>query len=191
MVAEQFDLDEHQSKTEANWVHTLITVISRSFLCEAILLSGTLRQRHNYDQGFVKVLGDKNNVAVVMYTVEQLISKIHIAEKFAWKEYHGNEKRNTFKRGFLSGVVTGISSKLKAQHQEMVNTNTQMGLMVISKKKELMDFVNQEFPLTRSAKKKSLSSRDGRTQGYDAGRNMSINKGMNNSHAKANISNIS
>lgn len=188
MVMEDFDLDAHQGKSDANWVHSLITVIANYSLCRAIKLSETVGARHNYDQGFVKILGETNNVAIVKFTVEQLISKIHIAEKLAWKVYIGPEKRNTFKRGFLVGAVVGIKSKLREQESQLTSTNTQMGLMVINKKDAVNKFYADQFPGARVRGNKQLMSRDGKNQGYAAGYNMNINKGVGGNSSKGYLS---
>lgn len=175
MMQDKFDLDPHQAKTEADWLAKLIFAISPLFMCQAVK---TTTRRHRYDQGIMTILGEKNNVAVVIYTVEQLINKIDVAEKMEWKRYAGHEKRNTFRRGFLVGAVAGITSKLRAQQEELKRENNSLALMVINKQKEVEKFTQEVFPRLKTARAASLMSRDGRSSGYEAGRNMNINRGV-------------
>lgn len=175
MVVTEFDLNPHQAKTEAEWLFKLFGSIANHYLCKAI------RTRHGIiknDQGVMKILGDTNNVAIVIYTVEQLISKIHIAEKMSWKNYLGPEKRNTYKRGFLIGAVQGIDAKLSEQERQMTQENNSMALMVINKKKELEAFTLTKFNNIKYSRASGISSQDGSIHGYAAGYKMNINKGV-------------
>lgn len=182
-----FDLNPHQAKTEANWVRNLFWAISKYYLCKALHNAYTPGYFGKYDQGTMRIIGEENNVAIVMYTVEQLLSKIHISEKLSWKSYHGYEKRNAFKRGFLIGAVNGIEKKLEDQQRKMVEENNSMALMVITKKKELSEYVNTHFRVKSTSSNSRLSGIDGKTRGYEAGYNMNINKGMGNSSPKGNL----
>jgi hypothetical protein len=90
----------------------------------------------------IKIIGEKINIEMAQYIIDQLISRIRPLAKQAWKEYEQKtemmkvaahrykddslfnsiqerEKKNTFIRGFLSGAVTGIYKKLKEQRDLM------------------------------------------------------------------------
>ena len=227
--AEFFDgwigLKDKAGKSESFWVPKLYTAIGNNNLCRVT----------TYTDG-IMILGRKEQVDLVLYISEQMISKIRIAEKFAWKEYIGEEKRGTFRRGFFDGATVGINSRLS---KDMQPDSNPYAVMIISRKTELdnysmygtidpneielikkqrqqeyQDFLEEQKkqkemlsklspeelrawkkahkePKTKyrySKGPKGLSSNDGYTVGKAAGEKMSINKGMNNSHAKANIS---
>lgn len=226
----EFDVSSMQDKRESNWIPDLYYAIAKNFLCE-VRISNT----------YIRVFGHAHNVELVLYIAEQMVAKVRIAEKEAWKIYDtankGNEyaeKRGTFRRGFLQGCVKGIKYKLEEQLWKMkyskeANEDTGMGLMIVNKEQEVKDYLieqgviakprtqeeimaaNKEWDdwwnalddKTRKSYEKAwaknekkqasrkgprgISSQDGYMLGREAGDNMSINEGLNESKAKGQI----
>lgn len=186
---ERFDLNAHQSKTDSDWVMQLFQTIAKHNMCQVVHI---LRNRKKYDQGEASVIGSPQNVQLVYYVVEQLIAKILIAKKLAWKEYDGFEKANTFKRGFYRGCVKGIKLKLDEAKQAVEQEIKASGeihaknfeLMVIANHDASVAKMQEIFPNLRKSASASLSSTAGYMKGISAGRNMDINKGVKNTPTK-------
>lgn len=193
---EEFDLNDLQSKTEAEWVLKLFNVIATHNMCKCI---HHIKRRQKYDQGTVGIIGTKTNIEITYYVVDQLINKIKIAHRLAWKIYqtYGTEKANTFKRGFLVGAVAGIASKL-AQVREEVEQEIKlsgaqhaenMQLMVIANKDAIQKYTEEAYPDLRKTKGRKLSGADGKRKGYESGSNMNIQQGMGSSKPKGLLGN--
>lgn len=125
--AEFFDgwieLGDKQGKSESFWVPKLYSAIANNNLCRAI-----------FDNTSVRILGRKDQVELVLYIADQMISKVRIAEKYSWAEYTGEEKRGTFRRGFYSGAVIGINSRLR---NENTKSDNPYAVMIVSRESEL------------------------------------------------------
>jgi hypothetical protein len=199
------DLNTWQSKTDGNWVISLFNTISYYNMCRVVHIRTT---RMLYDQGKIMIIGRSYNIEIVYYTVQQLIGKINSSRRRAWAIYQGLEKANTFKRGFCIGAVNGISVRLGLQRRAMEeeelrkrseearnNTgdrdakgNLINGLMLTNmleksekENQELFDELFHPDDLRKPRKKPDLKSQDGLIEGYKAGRNMEINKGIDDS----------
>jgi hypothetical protein len=104
--------------------------------------------------------------------------------KDAFRNYTGPEKRNTFLRGFYKGAVQGIEERLRSDEAErksqeqLTIENKDMGLMIVSEKKQVIQYIAENFKV-RSVAQKGLMSQDGRSQGLAAGRTMGIHAGLN------------
>lgn len=180
---DDFDLNNLQKKTESDWVEKLYRVIAKHNLCYAIGDGTPKRYRkHKYDQGIITLVGKPHNIEITKYTVEVLLPMIRAAEKNAFNEYDGEEKRNTFKRGFFRGCVDGIDSKLvrNAQELEKLPENTGMALMVVEQRQEVVAWVKSNIKIKMS-KASSISSSSGRELGYEAGQRMKVGSGLGNS----------
>lgn len=214
---------EMADKREADWVTKLYSGVANANLCKVFS-----------SKGYVRIFGHADNVALVLYISEQLVAKVRIAEKYAWKEYTGNEKRGTYRRGFFEGAAYGIAARLRedmAAYKDPANNNP-YAVMVVNKEKEVDEYLwelfphmkpesvqersdrlarqeneekeriakmsaeelkaynkqkNKKTPIRYRKGPRGLSSNDGYSQGHETGRKMNINKGMDNSSAKANI----
>lgn len=203
MLHSELDLDPLQAKTEAEWVKKLATAVAHFSMCKVVVHT---TYRHRYDQGKLSILGEKHNVATALFIIEQLISKIDIASKQAFKVYHGHEKRNTFRRGFLIGAVEAITVRLHKEEKEAIEQqkqeqtssgvaatkNNNMGLMVIDKRALATRFMEDKFPNLQYTKNRqtNLSGRDGKEKGYEAGSKMDIHKGVSGkTNIKGNLNN--
>lgn len=135
-----------ESKTkhsESAWVQILYMGVARNNLCKVLWTSG---------QYMVHIVGHSHNVALVNYICDQLIDKIRITEKLAWKHYYKNlgdtgEKRGTFRRGFLEGAARGVSHRLDREYNEMEDhADNPFGLMIRDKGKEVNEWLWDKYP---------------------------------------------
>lgn len=186
MADVEYDLDEKQAKTEAGWLEILVHAVAHHCMCK-VLKKAKMFNSHAYDQGRLIIIGDKTNVATVFYIVEQLIVKIDIACKGAWKQYDGDEKRNTFRRGFLRGAVAAIKRRLWLQEEEMkeeINMSSgkvphSMAMVLANKRQEAEDYMMTKFkPRTVKTRASSLSGYGGYVEGMKAGEKMDIHRGV-------------
>lgn len=184
MTDDSFDLNGKQTRHEAGWVVQLFNVIANHNLCEC--LHELRSNRNKDDMGSMIVIGTKVNIEIVYYTVDQLHERIKEMCGRAWKEYVGQEKRNTYRRGYLRGAVVGINNALRAQSEQRMKQleiptleNQQMGLMLRSNAQALTAYMQEEYGHgIKRSKSTGLSGRGGFEQGKHDGSNMGINKGL-------------
>lgn len=175
------DLNNLQTRHEAGWVNSLVNVICNFNLCKALHCTGIRK----YDQGYMIIIGREHNIKIVMYFVEVLIKKIKDACKIAWKryEYHGgDEKHNTFFRGFYRGAVNGIHVKLTQVRDELIRSqekeNKELGLMIISEKEKMIKYAQEKYNPRNGSYSSRLSGEGGKALGYATGKSMDLNKGV-------------
>lgn len=200
------DTEEFTKPHESFWVPRLYVGVARNNMCR-VWWGGP-------PKFVVNIVGHSHNLALVSYICEQLLAKIRITEIMAWKEYETNnpygEKRGTFRRGFLEGASVGITQRLDDEYYRMQQENhNPLGVMVISKKAEVTEWLYNKYPSMRPgyrdpnptieipvkrSKKIKLpkgprknSSTDGWQMGHEAGKSMSINKGVDGNTNKGRI----
>lgn len=158
-------------KNEGKWMIDLWNTISKYNFCKIITINGGM--------GGFYFIGQKHNKEITQYIVEQLEVKIRELARESFRNYIGPEKRGTFIRGFLSGAVTGIYHKLKAEREKIKEAqNNEMTALILVKDADLIEFVEKNHTNLRPGRSTSLSSRSGRELGYEAGKGLSINKGV-------------
>lgn len=210
-----FNVSDKQDKRESNWIPELYVAVAKNLLCE-VRVSGT----------YIRVIGHKHNVSLVLYIAEQLVAKVRIAEKGAWGKYDKEpdypykEKRGTFRRGFLKGCGEGINRKLEQQKREMSKEHNPFALMIVNKELEVKEYLYELYPYLKPDTEEQIAlrrqrennrrlaltdkerdkedkerhkamkdwlkrkgprqtrSEAGYEQGYKAGQNMEINKGI-------------
>jgi uncharacterized protein DUF2786 len=193
-----WDTSQYTKKSESFWIPRLFTGVARNNLCKVWWSRGNF---------VVNIIGHSHNLALVQYICEQLIAKIRIAEGHAWKTYNRDnpygEKRGTFRRGFLEGAAIGIENRLEDEYYKMQTNhdNNPYAVMIVSKKKELDDWLKKKYPPPPTRTPEELeelkklkpkkfklpkgprqnSSRDGWHLGKEAGEKMEINKGVDGS----------
>lgn len=146
------DLTDKQDKRESDWVWRLYYAIAEANLCK-IDLWGPGNQINQ-----VRVFGHKINVQVTLYVCEQMLAKIRIAEREAFRMYTGEEKRGTFRRGFLKGCVHGIGTQLRKQKREQQYVHNPLAVMIVNKEKEVQeawDALNGNSPAELERRKKA------------------------------------
>lgn len=144
----QYDLNGKMTRHEAGWLNDLFHVIAKYNMCRAISSNPSDKQDKD-DMGYVFLIGKTHNIEIVYYLIDQLTIKIKKLCSECWKSYDGEEKRNTYRRGFLRGAVQGIARQLSAQDLEQKTNNpiegNEMGLMVINNNQLIQKYVEQTW----------------------------------------------
>lgn len=191
---ESFSLQGKQTRHEAGWVVKLFNVVARHNMCRCIHYVGSNKDKD--DMGRMVIIGSPMNIEIVYFMVDQLHIRIKDMCSDAWLYYQrnsmGDEKRNTYRRGYLRGCVLGISDKLGEQEQERIREleyhptleNKQMELMIMGNAEALQKYRDEHHSGTFRSKGTKLSGIGGFQQGLSDGSQMSINKGLNNPHTK-------
>lgn len=171
-----YPLYKIQLKNEGTWGRKMFHIISTFNFCKVI---STKRNTVGYTvpQDYLYILGEANNVELVKLLAEQLMHQIKALEGFAWNQYQGYDKRNTFRRGYFQGAVAGIYTQLK-RNQDRFKEDDKTNALIIRKDQALKEFVEMQFPNLRKNRSTSLSSADGYREGYDTGKSMNINTGL-------------
>lgn len=186
VTSDRFYPEELTKPHEGDWIRSLTEVIGRFNNCRVI---GTGKS-----VGAIYIVGTQTNSQVTWYTVSQLSNRLRPMAKQAWKDYKGFEKRNTFIRGYYIGAVRGIDTKLteekereraqasKDRNNGLENTNA---LMIVNMDdlmtKKVQSYINANFNVgTRRAR--TTKSASGWSQGFEAGKSMSINSGVGSSN---------
>lgn len=129
--------------SESAWIQKLYISVARNNLCKVLWTSG---------QFMVRIIGKSHNVAIVNYICDQLIDKIRIAEKYAWKIYYRDngdygEKRGTWRRGFLEGAAIGIGTRLQKDWDDMADHGENpYGLMRINNDEDINQYLYTKYP---------------------------------------------
>lgn len=174
MLEESFDTKTQFAWRASDWVHRLLKTVARTSMCDVIIMGN----------GITNVLGEKQNVALVIYFTEQLISKITIAYRAAWINYNGDENSKLFRRSFLTGAVDAISSRLynelsKAKKESQLH-KTGLEIVLVKKGEMTKKYMDEQHPHSRTVRARSGStgSISGYMQGKEAGGKMGLNKGV-------------
>ena len=175
MLCSEVDLKQYFAYTASDWADKLVRKVAYYCMCKAV----------GHCNNTISILGEKQNVATALYLIEQIVSKVHIAFKHAWRDYRGEENQKMFRRGFLIGAVESIAVKLSEQQEVMNKANTGMELMIVNKRELATKFMHQKFPNTVSARSRSgqgLSGIGGYQRGVEAGKGIGLNKGVQGGH---------
>ena len=164
---ESFCCSYETKKSESTWVISLYHQISRFNFCSVIAIN-------KYK---IHLVGEKYNREVVKDLCESLIPRIRNLEKESWRTYSGLEKRGTFRRGFLVGVVKGIMMKLEYEMFRLKEEEPKLDGLILVKTESVKKYINDNF-YTKNGKSHRLSSQSGKSMGIEAGKNMSINRGI-------------
>jgi hypothetical protein len=204
--AEMFDdiiwLHDKADKREADWVPKLYYAIARNNLCRAypykthIHIIGEKHQvmlvQYIAEQLISKIrIAEK--LAWNIYDKKCIKDLLH-----EWQR----EKRGTYRRGFFQGAAHGIDQRLERDREEMEHTHNPFAVMIINKRKVVDDYMDEKYykphqeredamsdedkakrdkrnnKLAKRKGPKGISSADGWRNGYDAGLQMDVNKGL-------------
>jgi len=174
------------NKTEAGWMRQLYHHIARYNFCKIIYCKWVEYIRDDDDlytgksrlHEELKLFGEKTNMKMVMFMASQLVERLKAAHKISWKVYHGHEKKNAYKRGYLAGGVQGIASKLREQNEANKVEYTGLSELIVVKDAKVNDKIAEIYPSLGQTRSRGLSAQDGRSQGYSDGRKMNIRGGV-------------
>ena len=144
------------------------------------------------------LVGEPHNVEITKYIVDQLSNKVRYLSKSAWENYDKNwvssldngvkEKKNSYIRGYLTGFVNGVAVKLMLQKKEMEKSNQQITTMALTLTNKVEQYVKENIRTSPFREKGgSYSSQSGHQEGFHAGKNTDINKGINKSTLNQNL----
>jgi rRNA processing protein Krr1/Pno1 len=133
-------MGDKADKRESTWVTMLCAAIARNSMCRVSV--------HDWH---IHIIGEKNNVQLILYICDQMIEKVRIAEKFAWKihdaqpDFYGKEKRGTFRRGFYQGACHGIDQRLRRQREEQMQAANPFAVMIVNQVKVVEDYWIEKY----------------------------------------------
>lgn len=168
---------ESTIETEEEWVCRLIIGVAKHCMCQNLYD----RRRKLY-----MILGEKVNVAVCEYMIEQLYNRILSAFELSWFKDKKTMRvqEHIYKEGFLYGCVDAIVERLYREEAKAVEADKTMALMVVNKMALATRFMMDKYPNVRTVGYASgLDSNSATTaaaylKGQAAGKNMEINKGL-------------
>jgi DNA-binding FrmR family transcriptional regulator len=170
----QISIATQVKRIEGQWVSLLYNVIAKGNLCRAIC-----HQVRGGEIFAVSLIGNRVNIEITQYTVEQLIPRIRIMAKRSWDHYNGGEKKNAYMRGFYKGAVHGINYKLEEQKKSMMQEQS-ISALVKREDAALENYINGNHQDLKTSKSNPLSAQDGLHRGFQAGKDIEINKGLKN-----------
>jgi len=161
------------SKTDGRWLLQLYSYVGRFNFCKVV----------SHGTNLITIIGEPVNVDTIKYMVANIVPKIKQLRGKAWREYHGPEKTNSFKRGYYAGAASGIFAKLRDQQE--ANKVKFSGLEGIIKLHNVMvdEKTAETFNSLRSAKGRQLSSVSGFNRGHSDSKGISLNKGVSGSNS--------
>lgn len=140
IVDDWINLSDKQDKRESFWVPKLYGAIARNNLCYV-----------SVSQHGIRIIGHDHNIRLVLYIAEQMVAKVRIAEKQAWKMHEADttkpewakEKRGTFRRGFFDGAAHGINQRLRREKEEMGKDTNPYAIVIVKAEKEVDDWIKE------------------------------------------------
>jgi len=172
-------------KTDASWKENLLNTLCIHNMCVCVITnifkynnSGTRVKTAPR----MKIFGKDINRQTVVYLWEQLVPKIDKMGKDRFKAFSNEiyEKKNTFLRGYYSGVRIGIDIGLHKQVKEMKLEHAKLGeLMDISKTlvtQAMQNHFASQGGLSKGRRSTGLSGRDGQAMGIKDGKSMQVDQ---------------
>jgi hypothetical protein len=174
------------NRHESDWVDKLIRSLARGNLCLAVGLSygapSVYDNPSDWREGDIWIGGQPENIEMTQYMLDQLLSRARIMAKESFKKYSGDEKRNTYIRGFLRGFALGIGEKLMANlslYQE--DTTNPAAIMIVNNNQAVQLYTKSKFPNLSYARSSSLKGRGGLEEGKAVGRSTTLHRGISSS----------
>ena len=171
-------------KNEAGWTKTLFHILCKYNLCMAVF---THPGGDKNKPPKVTFMGNTLNRQIVLYLFDQLVENLRAMESRRWREYNGDEKRGTFRRGYFLGAVSGITSQLRDQTENMVVDTPKGGELIRVTGAELQAYSQNLFPSLRSSSSRGTKSQSGRQIGLADGRAMQLKRGISGSNAQGRL----
>lgn len=167
------------------WFEMMAHVCCEYNFCKALLINKYNGRTGRYRRESVRIVGRKKNVEVVLYLISFLEHTLTAIGKRKYTSYRKNMVMNLgitpktqcmFLRSFLAGAVYGLEDQFK-QQQEQVAASTDVTALVKSSDAEIDDFLSGKKIGTAKGSKATIDILAA-SQGYHAGRNVEIHKGI-------------
>jgi hypothetical protein len=164
-------ISKNSRKNEGYWYLRLYSVIAKHNLCSIIILS------RNHKPYGVKFLGKRVNIDITKYVCEYLERYFLALAKQSW---HGDGNRNTYIRSFLVGTVEGLKHKFEEERKAQI-VNSQIYALVKNEQLLINTYINNMGAnLTSRNRTSKVSDRSGLEDGFKVGKEVKINKGLEN-----------
>lgn len=166
-------------KNEGRWIFSLYNTLCKFNFAKAITINGWDPKKGGI-YTYLMVFGEPENLEAVMFLGDQLESKIRYIGRDTYKKVGKqlNQKKNTFLRAFYEYAVIGLYHKLEElrakQEQEISNVTS----LVLCKDAKIDEAVEDKLGELGKPKRKKPKGGAGAALGYEAGRNLEINKGL-------------
>lgn len=172
MLVGNFDSDEYSDYIkDVLWVQKLGKAVTYSCMCQFLKMDRG---------GKYLIIGDKTNVSVALYIIDQLVIKITNAMLVSHMKYKGSETKKQFYHGFLVGCVEVVSKKLYESERMAVAEDNKLAIVVRDKRQESRDYMLNNYRVTMSrGRSLGTNSNDGYGNGRQAGSGINIHKGVN------------
>lgn len=176
MLQQEINRGDLFPKNEGQWLVKLLFMLARHNFCRGWTISDGKVVGFN-------LVGEEHNVQIVMFFFEQLSARIRRLARESWGNYSGPETKNTYLRGFYLGCVAGIDHQLDEQERAQVREQPEINALILRKDAAVVEFV-QSLGLKFSPHKGPRSSGTGGIKsGFEAGKSMSLHKGLGSRNA--------
>lgn len=179
------------AKNEGDWMFQLIKVIGHyNFVKTLISVPLKIYGAHLY--------GETHNIEISYFFFEQLEPIIRRLgkESYKYRSKHEddfklrNSNRNAYLRQFYMGAVDGIGVTLQMQLREFkeAQADPQTTALAITNKMDLVEkYMHHVEPRIKARANRGFRTRtDGQSDGYKAGRKISLNKGVGSTNPLGN-----
>ncbi|MCZ2224691.1 MAG: DUF2786 domain-containing protein [Chitinophagales bacterium] len=158
------------------WKNDLACILAKHYGCGIYVHStkDTLRPSANKQSSY-RLCGTQGDVAIVKFMFEWLVNKIEVLCKRNCKG-----KGHIASNSFCLGAVTGINYQLSLAYAEAKKEASSSALIILdSKWQKANDYMNTALELGKAkGSNKSKVDRSMYDNGYDAGKNINLGKGL-------------
>ena len=176
------------SKVQGDWMMKMYSTVARFNFCKIVISDYTEWPKGpdgytDFTKRGIKthriwVLGEPLNIEMVKHISVQLIERLKVLQRQAWKDYTGYEKKGTFKRGYFLGAVVAIGNKLYAQQEESKKQYEGMTGLIKLTDIAIQDKMREMFGELKARSSRGTKSSTGFHKGIEDGRKLDIHKGM-------------
>lgn len=168
---EEFDTEALTNRHESNWIALLYGACCRSCFCISLLNGNASTTR-------IIIFGTAQNKEFLHYMVAQLIVKLRELARISWKNYSGEDKRNTFIRSFYKGACAGLAGRLALDRMTQGQKSSDAKGLMVQKDRAIQIYMEERGWGVGKSKTRKSASDAGYEQGVEAGGKVPINKGM-------------
>lgn len=185
--------------SEGQWEPLLMEVLCEANLCHSLKYVAKYKS-----DGYMSIIGTKENVIVVKYLYQVACDKLRAASKIAYNKHRKevldeykpqgfseNEllkmkvlgRRMVWIRNFLKGGVVGLKSKFAAEKKQMQQDDQlgqKFGLMLVSNRQAIQNFIdNKHKDVKVSSAPMNINPENAAFQiGVEEGKNTTLNQAL-------------
>lgn len=170
------EIDYRTKLCGGKWYASLVAVITNNNLCKCLIISIPKSGRLSRDK--FQLVGRKTNLELVEYMIDSYASRFYLIGKQKYKLYKGELTENKFLRSFLEGCAAGLNRKYLELRNDANNS-----ALIVSTNDEISEYLSGRN-IRKSRDSKEQINMEAYSTGYETGRNIEINQGINNSKCK-------